>query len=79
MCARRGGALDLSALPPHTHGHCLHTQIAQMEVEIPSMPLSIRKTFQDKLTGSKSSVDRIKKQVVRVDCGAWCSTTDSPA
>ncbi|TXT13686.1 hypothetical protein VHUM_01053 [Vanrija humicola] len=37
--------------------------IAQMEVEIPSMPLSIRKTFQDKLAGSKSSVDRIKKQV----------------
>lgn len=35
-----------------------------MELEIPSMPVSIRKTFQERLATSKSSVDKVTKQVV---------------
>lgn len=39
-------------------------QIAQMEVEIPSMPVSIRPTFQTRLAQSKSEVEKVKKSVV---------------
>lgn len=32
-----------------------------MEVEIPSMPVSIRRTFQDRLTASKQQVEKARK------------------
>ncbi|KAL7425139.1 t-SNARE VTI1 [Cryptotrichosporon argae] len=37
--------------------------IAQMDVEIPSMPVSIRKTFADRLATSRQAFDRVKKTV----------------
>ncbi|GMK55107.1 hypothetical protein CspeluHIS016_0201630 [Cutaneotrichosporon spelunceum] len=37
--------------------------ISQMELEIPSMPVSIRKAFQERLAASKASVDKVTKQV----------------
>lgn len=47
-------------------------QIAQMEVEIPSMPVSIRSTFQTRLAQSKSEVEKVKKSVVS---GFTCEKT----
>ncbi|KIR27614.1 vesicle transport through interaction with t-SNAREs 1 [Cryptococcus deuterogattii 99/473] len=35
--------------------------VAQMEVELPSMPVSIRQTYQGRLAASKQSLDKIKK------------------
>ncbi|OWZ37571.1 vesicle transport through interaction with t-SNAREs 1 [Cryptococcus neoformans c8] len=35
--------------------------VAQMEVELPSMPASIRQTYQGRLAASKQSLDKIKK------------------
>lgn len=40
-------------------------QVAQMEVELPSMPVSIRQTYQGKLAGSKAGLDKVKKTLVR--------------
>jgi hypothetical protein len=39
-------------------------QISQMEVELPSMPASIRGTYQSRLQSSKQGLDRVKKSVV---------------
>ncbi|KAK8849702.1 hypothetical protein IAR55_005037 [Kwoniella newhampshirensis] len=35
--------------------------VAQMEVELPSMPVSIRQTYQGRLATSKSGLDKVKK------------------
>lgn len=35
--------------------------IAQMEVELPSMPVSIRQNYQQKLASSKTGLERVKK------------------
>lgn len=35
-----------------------------MEVELPSMPASIRQTYQGRLAASKQSLDKIKKTLV---------------
>ena len=43
-------------------------QVAQMEVELPSMPVSIRQTYQTRLTTSKQGLDKIKKTLV---CFGW--------
>ncbi|KAK4685078.1 vesicle transport through interaction with t-SNAREs 1, partial [Tremellales sp. Uapishka_1] len=37
--------------------------IAQMEVELPSMPVSIRQTYQSRLHSSKTGLDKVKKGV----------------
>ena len=39
-------------------------QVAQMEVELPSMPVSIRQNYQGKLAASKSGLDKVKKTLV---------------
>lgn len=35
-----------------------------MEVELPSMPTSIRQTYQGRLAASKQSLDKIRKTLV---------------
>jgi vesicle transport through interaction with t-SNAREs protein 1 len=35
-----------------------------MEVELPSMPVSIRQNYQGKLAASKSGLDKVKKTLV---------------
>lgn len=47
-----------------SHGS-LTNQIAQMEVELPSMPVSIRQTYQQRLTTSKAGLEKVKKTLVR--------------
>lgn len=39
-------------------------QVAQMEVELPSMPVSIRQNYQGKLAASKAGLDKVKKTLV---------------
>jgi vesicle transport through interaction with t-SNAREs protein 1 len=41
-----------------------HHQVAQMEVELPSMPVSIRQNYQGKLAASKAGLDKVKKTLV---------------
>ncbi len=36
-----------------------------MEVELPSMPVSIRQNYQGRLAASKAALDKVKKIVVR--------------
>lgn len=36
-----------------------------MEVELPSMPVSIRQNYQGRLAGSKAALDKVKKILVR--------------
>jgi vesicle transport through interaction with t-SNAREs protein 1 len=49
-------------------------QIAQMEVELPSMPVSIRQNYQTRLSTSKQSLEKVKKTIVR----QICDTDQSP-
>ncbi|WVO17223.1 hypothetical protein L204_104915 [Cryptococcus depauperatus] len=37
--------------------------VAQMEVELPSMPISIRQTYQQRLKTSKQGLDKVKKSL----------------
>lgn len=39
-------------------------QIAQMEVELPSMPISIRQTYGGRLRSSKEALEKVKKTLV---------------
>ena len=41
-----------------------YAQIAQMEVELPSMPVSIRQTYQGKLAGSRQALEKVKQALV---------------
>ncbi|KAI9638901.1 t-SNARE [Dioszegia hungarica] len=60
--------------------------IAQMEVELPSMPVSIRQTFQQRLTTSRSALERVKKSLrdIRAETsraellGSGASPADDP-
>jgi vesicle transport through interaction with t-SNAREs protein 1 len=36
-----------------------------MEVELPSMPVSIRQTYQQRLTTSRAGLEKVKKTLVR--------------
>jgi hypothetical protein len=40
------------------------SQISQMEIELPSMPLSIRTPYQTRLASSKSDLNKVKKALV---------------
>lgn len=42
----------------------LTVQIAQMEIELPSMPVSIRQNYQGRLSTSKQGLEKIKRTVV---------------
>lgn len=49
-----------------------------MEVELPSMPVSIRQNYQGKLASSKTGLDKVKKTLVRPTLPqiSICSVTD---
>ena len=42
-------------------------QIAQMEVELPSMPVSIRQTYQGRLATSRQALEKVNKSLVSFD------------
>lgn len=47
------------------HSSCDNfSQISQMEIELPSMPLSIRTPYQTRLASSKSDLNKVKKALV---------------
>ena len=42
----------------------MSAQVAQMEVELPSMPLSIRQNYQGRLSTSKQALEKVKRSLV---------------
>lgn len=63
--------ITISPAPRHHHNHrnspppppSVRQQISQMEVELPSMPLSIRSPYTTRLSTSKTDLLRLKKTI----------------